>query len=94
MVEFDESVASAIATKIIYSNPGTQLTIDYLIDVIRWSCQGDDHWYGHHGAFDQYLEKLGKRREVCGNCRCWIVIDPDTELAYCSDACLQEHFGP
>lgn len=89
-MEFDGFVAASVATKIINDNPGTELTFDYLIDVIKWSCQGDLYWQGHHGAFDAYLSQLGQHRIVCPNCHTWAIASEDT--AFCSQSCIEEFY--
>ncbi len=90
-MEFDGFVAASVAQKIIDDCPETELTFDYLIGVIKWSCQGDAYWQGHHGAFDAYLSKLSLHRIVCPCCNESAIVSEDTE--FCSQACIEEFYS-
>ena len=89
-MEFDGFVAASVAQKIIDDHPGTELTFDYLIDVIKWSCEGDSYWHGHHGAFDAYLSQLSMHRTICPNRNHSAIVRESSE--FCCDDCMIEFY--
>ena len=88
--EFDKEIAQQVEAELKAKHPDNQWSPGYLIDIIHLCCNGNQYCYGHHGAFDLYLEKLNLNRNLCENCKLDFY---SNELEdFCSENCELEYY--
>lgn len=63
VVIFRRDLAEQVDKELRAALPTNQWSDGYIVDVIELCCKGETYFYGHHGAFDAYLDKFGFSRD-------------------------------
>lgn len=95
MIDYDSDLAKQVEVELKQETPDNQWSENYIPSIIEICCKGDDYFYGHHGAFDAYLDKIGLIREYCQNCGTLNFKRVNNNLypTFCNHHCELEYLG-
>jgi hypothetical protein len=91
MIAFNKELAQQVEKELRDRYPNNQWPDGYITEVIKLCCRGNGYFFGHHGAFDAYLDHLGLWRIDCPGCG--ETIFPKKGIEFCSSICEDDYYS-